>query len=259
MMNFFSESSSSTYMSVSNTQSMLANTSLEQPASQTIQKDEDEACIFLSLRMILQKVLESGRIKVARPLYEGADPKSSLVFAAGGWVRDKLLNLKSNDIDFIVPNQMVELFANAMEVHLRKTYEEENEKIFEWEPTPVRHLNYSNISLSLKRVNLTINRGEPDEKTFKIDFRELGPNETLIEDCKRRDFRVNSLYYDVWANKVVDIVGVSTYLTLRVSMISNSDACPVITPMRRLSRRISPDTIGQSDSRSPKRCNFYPS
>lgn len=212
-MNFFSVSHSSGNMSVSNTESMIGNTSFEQPPSATIQKDEDEACIFMALRMILKKLLESGRIKVARPLYEGADPKTSFVFAAGGWVRDKLLNFKSNDIDFIVPNQMVDLFANAMETQLRKTYEEENEKIFEWEPTPLRTLHYSNVSLSLKRVNLTINRGEPDEKSFKIDFRELGPNETLIEDCRRRDFRVNSLYYDVWVNKVVDIVGVSTSLT----------------------------------------------
>ena len=211
-MNFFSDSSSSANLSVSNTQSMLGRSAFEHPAPQTIQKDEDEACIFMSLRIILQKLLESGRIKVFKPLYDGADPKTSYVFAAGGWVRDKLLNLKSNDIDFIVPNQMVELFANAMEVHLRKTYEEENDKIFEWEPTPVRTLTYSNVTLCLKRVNLTINRGEPDEKTFKIDFRELGLNETLVEDCKRRDFRVNSLYYDVWANKVVDIVGVSGFL-----------------------------------------------
>lgn len=217
-MNFISMSNSSTNMSVSNTQSHLANTSFEQPKWQSIQKDEDEACIFTVLRMILQKALEKGCVKVQKPLYEGADLKNSLVFAAGGWVRDKLLNLKSNDIDFIVPHQMVELFANSMEGQLRHIYEEEHGKIFEWEPTPLRTLTYSKVSLSLKRVNLTINRGEPDEQSFKIDFRELGPNETLVEDCKRRDFRVNSLYYDVWANKVVDIVGVSFTPDLRVSM-----------------------------------------
>lgn len=104
----------------------------------------------------------------------------------GGWVRDHLLNIPSNDLDIIIkgidPNAFVKLI---------------NEKVYKDK--------YILINNTLKKPN------GHEIKLIKtilfdivIDFVEL--KESLIENAKARDFTFNSLFYNILENQIEDIL-----------------------------------------------------
>src|SRR3990167_1921219 len=200
--------SSSQDMSLSQSMSVPRDTHIHNRARQIV-KDNDEAEIFSALkRVVLLLLKQHGPVETN--FHDSVTDPHSQVFAVGGWVRDKLMQLESDDIDFVVPHKTLEFFTSHLEEFLRNSIEDQQQRIMEWEPSVMRTIpdSVTKMPLNLKRINLIINRGEPDEKSFKLDFRELGPNESLLDDSKRRDFRMNSVYYDVWTNQTIDVVNV---------------------------------------------------
>jgi tRNA nucleotidyltransferase/poly(A) polymerase len=158
---------------------------------------------------VIQLVVQSNRMPANFKYHPKCPNKQSVVFAAGGWVRDKLMGQDSDDIDFVVPNGMVELFTDNLEYDIKQSLEQHHGKMVEWDSTLPRTIIDGKSNLMLKRINMTINRGEPDERFLKLDFRELGPNESIEDDTKRRDFRMNSIFFDVFENKIIDLVSVN--------------------------------------------------
>lgn len=109
------------------------------------------------------------------------------VLIVGGFIRDYLLNIKSNDYDLVVsaPLECIEaLFFDVEYIYYRglKTTLKVNYKGVSVEVSSYRKEIYGNDFSSLKYIKAN---------TFK-------------EDTQRRDFSINALAYDVYTNQLYD-------------------------------------------------------
>ncbi|KAJ7022043.1 hypothetical protein C8F04DRAFT_1312077 [Mycena alexandri] len=125
---------------------------------------------------------------------------------AGGWVRDKLLGLQSNDIDIALTDMMGDDFA----AHLDAFAKSKNVKtgpiaIINPNPEQSKHLQTARIpifGLDLDLVNL---RSEEYADNSRIPTAiAFG---TPLQDALRRDITINALFYNVHTRAVEDFTG----------------------------------------------------
>lgn len=122
---------------------------------------------------------------------------------AGGWVRDKLLGMQSNDIDIALTDMMGEDFAN----HLAAFAKQKNVKtgplaIINPNPEQSKHLQTACIpifGLDLDLVNL---RSEEYANNSRIPTAVTFG--TPLQDALRRDITINALFYNVHTRSVED-------------------------------------------------------
>lgn len=126
---------------------------------------------------------------------------------AGGWVRDRLLKIVSDDIDVATdasPEQIEALFPKTVLV-----------------------------GAQFGVVRVLWDKSEIEVATFRIDekYADGRHPESIIltksaqEDAKRRDFTINGLFYDPFENQVLDYVGGKEDLALGlVKAIGNPEA-----------------------------------
>ena len=108
------------------------------------------------------------------------------LFAVGGWVRDHLINIKSNDLDIAVKGIDTNSFAKLINQKINK---DKNK--------------YAIVNNKLKKQDgKEIILTKTTILDVEIDFVELQVN--IIEDAKERDFTFNALYYNILQNKVED-------------------------------------------------------
>jgi len=143
------------------------------------------------------------------------------VRVAGGWVRDKLLNSHSYDIDVSLDTLTGEAFASLVQKYLLSM---ENEK----EGTDNNNKQEKNHAHTCSKVSVI--KANPDKSkhletatmkidTIEVDFVNLRTAEiyednhriptsvvfgTPKEDAERRDFTVNSLFYNLHTREVED-------------------------------------------------------
>ena len=108
---------------------------------------------------------------------------------AGGWVRDKVLGLESNDIDISLDNMGGQEFAEIID----------------------RQLNGGEHKFGVTKVN--------EEKSkylqiasiavcgFELDITNTWEWGTAQEDAQRRDLTINALFYNINEDKVEDFTG----------------------------------------------------
>eukprot|EP01054_Gregarina_sp_Poly1_P005078 Gregarina_sp_Poly_1__5077@NODE_2691_length_1818_cov_25_964021_g1708_i0_p1_GENE_NODE_2691_length_1818_cov_25_964021_g1708_i0NODE_2691_length_1818_cov_25_964021_g1708_i0_p1_ORF_typecomplete_len594_score89_73PolyA_pol/PF01743_20/2_1e29PolyA_pol_RNAbd/PF12627_7/0_00024_NODE_2691_length_1818_cov_25_964021_g1708_i0541784 len=135
-------------------------------------------------------------------------PSAKDIRIAGGWVRDKLMLTRSNDMDIVLEDCTGVAFADAFQ---RWLYEEKGIKelqtaIIRANPEKSKHLETAMLSLvefglSLDFVNL---RSEKYTETSRIPEMEFG---TPKEDACRRDFTINALFYNIVRQEVEDFTG----------------------------------------------------
>lgn len=133
-----------------------------------------------------------------RDLIQGT-PWEGHVFAVGGCCRDEIMGFEIKDLDLAVdlPNGGVR-FARWLQKNKLTT------------GRPVFFLKYGTAKLRLRRfpddeIELVQTRKEQYTKeTSRCPEVAFG---TIEEDCYRRDFTVNSLYYDLTNRQTVDITG----------------------------------------------------
>lgn len=110
-------------------------------------------------------------------------------FLVGGWIRDKLLNRLSNDIDIAtnaIPEIIIDIFS--------------------------KYKDYTIVPTGLKHGTVTIIKDDAsiEVTTYRHDVTTDGRNatikftDTLEEDLSRRDFTINSLAYDPLTEKIID-------------------------------------------------------
>ena len=127
---------------------------------------------------LLEKALELLKI------FEGNGYEAYLV---GGFVRDYVLNRKSNDVD---------ICTNATPMDIKKIF---NDIKLPFE-------NYGSVHLVYKKINFEIT-------TYRIDLEykngrspsKIAYTNSLIEDLKRRDFTMNTLCMDSNSN-IIDLL-----------------------------------------------------
>ncbi|KAJ7785788.1 hypothetical protein B0H16DRAFT_1295113 [Mycena metata] len=125
---------------------------------------------------------------------------------AGGWVRDKLLGLQSNDIDIALTDMMGDDFAGHLDAFAKsKDVKTGPIAIINPNPEQSKHLQTARIpifGLDLDLVNL---RSEEYADNSRIPTAiAFG---TPLQDALRRDITINALFYNVHTRAVEDCTG----------------------------------------------------
>jgi len=122
---------------------------------------------------------------------------------AGGWVRDKLLGLSSDDIDVSVENIDGVSFANEMEKVIPKD-KYPHFKIIE-NPEQSAHLSSARIQVFEEyQIDICGLRWDDYSNGSRIPVVSVG---TLQQDAMRRDFTINCLFYNILDSRVEDLTG----------------------------------------------------
>lgn len=120
----------------------------------------------------------------------------------GGWVRDKFLNINNDDIDITVDNMKGAEFCNYIKEYIK---EKENKNfnfgIIKINSDQSKHLETSSFNLFNFQVDIVNLRNEKYTEESRIPEIVIGTPE---EDALRRDFTVNSLFYNLKNKKVED-------------------------------------------------------
>lgn len=134
-----------------------------------------------------------------------SEQTGSTLRAAGGWVRDKLMGVQSDDIDIMVDNMSGETFAKLVSKHVNA----KDPHIIRENPEASKHIETAKSYIPL-----------PSGKTQEVDFararKEVYHEGSRIpsiqeatpqEDAMRRDLTINSLFYNLKTRKVEDFTG----------------------------------------------------
>ena len=126
---------------------------------------------------------------------------------AGGWVRDKLLGLSSHDIDVALEGMTGEEFVGKLQYELQEHHQENmisHIGKIAMNPDQSKHLETVTgkvCNFDCDFVNL---RSESYANHSRIPEMALG---SAKEDALRRDFTINSLFYNVNSQKLEDFTG----------------------------------------------------
>jgi tRNA nucleotidyltransferase (CCA-adding enzyme) len=154
-------------------------------------------------------------LDVARYIDESKEIKEKLELRfAGGWVRDKLLNIESHDIDTAINAMTGYAFSTKMQEYLK---DEDNLKKHSLQATDIHNLHKilanPEKSKHLETATTRIFGFDVDfvnlrKETYTEDSRnpqmEFG---TAEEDALRRDATINALFYNLHRDQVEDFTG----------------------------------------------------
>lgn len=128
------------------------------------------------------------------------------VRVAGGWVRDKILYGKAkDDIDICLDNMTGEQFC----LHLNAWARDHGQSTFKFgviqsNPDKSKHLETATLKINNLEVDFVNLRSETYVEHSRIPIVEFG---SPLEDARRRDLTVNSLFYNIQTDEVEDFTG----------------------------------------------------
>ncbi|TNJ27898.1 Poly(A) polymerase [Giardia muris] len=130
---------------------------------------------------------------------------STILRVAGGWIRDKLLGKTSHDIDIAIDNLTGEQFGLHVLALLRERGEEIHTlSVIQANPTKSKHLESVHLVIYDIEVDFVNLRKEVYEADSRIPQMEFG---TPLDDALRRDFTINSLFYNITTGEIEDFTG----------------------------------------------------
>ena len=120
---------------------------------------------------------------------------TSKAYIVGGYIRDKILDIDTLDIDYVITNQnatnIAEKFANQINGH------------------------YINLDSENQIARVVL-----QDKITSIDFASC-MGDDIHKDLQRRDFTINALGYDIQTKELIDITnGLNDIKTGTISLIS---------------------------------------
>lgn len=126
----------------------------------------------------------------------------------GGWVRDKIMGLESDDIDVSLDDMYGEDFAKIISEHLNKDIIDEKDKVsygvIKANSEKSKHLETATIKLDDSLIDLVNLRSETYAENSRVPTIERG---TPTEDAYRRDLTINSLFYNLNTEQIEDWTG----------------------------------------------------
>lgn len=130
---------------------------------------------------------------------------STKAYAVGGWTRDKLLGVDSNDIDIMLDNISGADFAKLVTQHLNI----KDPNVIKANPEKSKHITTAKAYIPLsngevQEIDFAQARAEVYEEDSRIPT--LKPA-TPKEDAHRRDLTINSIFYSINNNEIVDFTG----------------------------------------------------
>jgi tRNA nucleotidyltransferase (CCA-adding enzyme) len=131
--------------------------------------------------------------------------KTTTARVAGGWVRDKLLGKESADIDIALDDQSGVDFAEGVNAYLASLGQETRTiAVIQANPDQSKHLETANLRVlgfEIDCVNLRAETYAADSRIPEIRFG------SPLEDAMRRDFTINSLFYNINTGEIEDFSG----------------------------------------------------
>ena len=131
---------------------------------------------------------------------------STEAYVAGGWVRDKLLGVESDDIDIMLSNMSGEDFAKFVAQHMNIN----DAHVIRENPEKSKHVETA-------KMHIPLSSGTEQELDFVRARTEVYDDESRIptevnpatpqEDAARRDLTINALFYDIAKGEVADFTG----------------------------------------------------
>nr|PVC50626.1 tRNA nucleotidyltransferase [Theileria orientalis] len=120
----------------------------------------------------------------------------------GGWVRDKLLKNENKDIDVAIPKMTGMEFCEYLNKFTKDNYGfSKTVGIVKRCPEQSKHLETATMSVLGFDVDFVNLRSEDYAADSRIPVMRIG---TPYEDCMRRDFTVNALFYNITKNYIED-------------------------------------------------------
>jgi tRNA nucleotidyltransferase/poly(A) polymerase len=159
--------------------------------------------------------LRSVLLGVAQYIDESKDVEEKIELRwAGGWVRDKLLNIPSHDIDTAINVMTGHPFTLKLQEYLQdpKNLAKHSMKPEDLgtlykvlaNPDKSKHLETATakiLSFDVDFVNLRKETYSEDSRNPQMEFG------TALEDATRRDATINALFYNLHTDQVEDFVG----------------------------------------------------
>ncbi|KAJ3127357.1 CCA tRNA nucleotidyltransferase, mitochondrial [Nowakowskiella sp. JEL0407] len=144
-------------------------------------------------------------LSVATRLSKEGDRVPVIVRIAGGWVRDKLLEKESYDLDFALDNVSGFEFATAVGEYMEKEgIEVRHIGKIEQNPDKSKHLETATTIVFGQEVDFVNLRTEVYHEHSRIPVAEFG---TPQQDAERRDITINSLFYNLHTRSIEDFTG----------------------------------------------------
>jgi hypothetical protein len=122
----------------------------------------------------------------------------------GGWVRDKLLGVSAGDIDIAVDTMSGADFAEHLTLYQAGRGEIVKQGTVRRNPEQSKHLETVVVAWNGKSIDIVNLRSETYASDSRIPSMEFG---TPLQDAERRDFTVNSMFYNLSTDKVEDYTG----------------------------------------------------
>ncbi len=147
---------------------------------------------------------------------------------AGGWVRDKVLGRASDDIDIALEHMDGETFARYVTCYFAELHQEKSQKaaelgpsgddaaasdksttmsrvgVIKSNPAKSKHLSTATFVLHGLSIDCSNMRTEVYRNDSRIPLVQMG---SPRDDVMRRDFTLNSLFYNILARRVEDACG----------------------------------------------------
>ncbi|RLN66902.1 hypothetical protein BBJ29_004882 [Phytophthora kernoviae] len=132
----------------------------------------------------------------------------AILRVAGGWVRDKLLGRDSDDVDIVLDKMTGRAFADLVNAYeTAQGREARAVGVIKANPEQSKHLETATMQIGEKKgwvdfVNLRAETYASEDN--RIPQVEIG---TPQQDAERRDFTINSLFYNLATRQVEDYTG----------------------------------------------------
>jgi tRNA nucleotidyltransferase/poly(A) polymerase len=128
------------------------------------------------------------------------------VRVAGGWVRDKILfGATKDDVDICLDNMTGEQFCHFMNDWAKSQGKSTfNFGVIQSNPDKSKHLATATVKINGLEVDFVNLRSETYVEHSRIPVVEFG---SPLEDARRRDLTVNSLFYNIHSDAVEDFTG----------------------------------------------------
>ena len=148
--------------------------------------------------------LESKVFNVLEKVRQKRAP-GTVLRVVGGWVRDKLLNQPSDDIDLMVDNMSGAEFANLIveELGLEKA-----PHVIQENPEKTKNIEAAKMHIPIDGQDVELDFVQARTEEYGDNRREVTTRPaTAEEDAMRRDLTIGALFYNLNERKVEDFTG----------------------------------------------------
>ena len=193
-------------------------------------------------------------------IHSSTQYSTTQVRVAGGWIRDKLLNEHTEDIDLVIDHASGSEFAELFRLYIIQ-YGINISRVGIIKSNPLQSKHITTATFTIDSLSIDCNNFRTEYYTdSRIPV--IAPG-TALQDAERRDFTINSLYYninttcieDYTGNGLIDYSNKLLRTPLDASITFNDDPLRVLRAARfsgRLNFQVHDDIVNAAKSTTVK-------